>query len=88
LLSGEELLLRHLHIAAAAAATLGGDMVVNHHFKSWLEIKLLGSSTLGTAGHQLRPKILDTTDSHQWQMTRESYTKYQIWLHLSYPVPR
>jgi hypothetical protein len=39
---------------------------------------LLGSSTSGTTGHRLQSKILDTTGSLQWQMTRESYTPYQI----------
>jgi hypothetical protein len=44
---------------------------------------LSGSSTLGTAGHRLRPKILDTTGSLQWQMAGEPYTMYRIWPHHS-----
>jgi hypothetical protein len=40
---------------------------------------LSGSSTSGTIGHWLRPKILDTTNSLQRQMAVELYTMYQIW---------
>jgi hypothetical protein len=39
---------------------------------------LSGSSTPGTVGCQLQPKILDTVDSLQWQMAGEPYTPYQI----------
>jgi hypothetical protein len=37
---------------------------------------LPGSSTPGTMGHQLWPKILDTTGSLQQQMAGEPYTPY------------
>jgi hypothetical protein len=39
---------------------------------------LLGSSTLGTMGHRLWPKNLDTTGSLQQQMAGEPYTSYWI----------
>jgi hypothetical protein len=46
-------------------------------------VTLLGSSTPGTVGCLLRPKILDTTSSLQRQMVGELYTMYQIWPHHS-----
>jgi hypothetical protein len=42
-----------------------------------------GSSTPGTTGRQLWPKILDTIGSLQQQMAREPYTPYRIWPHHS-----
>jgi hypothetical protein len=44
---------------------------------------LSGSSTPGTAGHWLWPKIMNMNGSLQWQMAGESYTLYRIWLHHS-----
>jgi hypothetical protein len=45
---------------------------------------LLGSSTLGTAGHLLRHKILATSGSLQQQRAGEPYTPYQILPHHSW----
>jgi hypothetical protein len=39
--------------------------------------QLSGSSTLGTVGHQLQPKILDMTGPLQWQTAGKPYTPYQ-----------
>jgi hypothetical protein len=47
-------------------------------------LELSGSSTPGTTGHQLWPKILDTTGSLQRQTTVEPYTSYRIWPHHSW----
>jgi hypothetical protein len=44
---------------------------------------LSGSSTSGTAGCRLQPKILDTTGSLKQKMVGEPYTLYQIWPHHS-----
>jgi hypothetical protein len=44
---------------------------------------LSGSSTLGTAGHRLWPKILDTTGTLLCQVAGESYTLYRIMPHHS-----
>jgi hypothetical protein len=44
---------------------------------------LSGSRTLGTTGHRLQPKILDTTDSLQRQIVGEPYTLDQIKPHHS-----
>jgi hypothetical protein len=44
---------------------------------------LSGSCTLGTVGHRLRPKILETTGSLQWQTAEEPYTSCRIWPHHS-----
>jgi hypothetical protein len=41
-------------------------------------ISLSGSFTLGAVGHQLRPKILDTTHFLQRQMARQPYTPSHI----------
>jgi hypothetical protein len=45
---------------------------------------LLGSYTLGTAGHRLWPKNLDMIGSLQWQMAREPITPYRIRPHHSW----
>jgi hypothetical protein len=37
----------------------------------------VGVNTLGTTGHRLRTKVLDTIGSLQWQMAGEPYTPYQ-----------
>jgi hypothetical protein len=64
--------------------------IIATHFQLWhgdnifyVCWELLGSSTLGTMGHRLKPKILDTTDSLQLQMAGEPYTPYWIWPHHS-----
>jgi hypothetical protein len=45
---------------------------------------LSGSTTSGTVGCRLRPKILDTASFLQRQMVVESYTLYWIWPHHSW----
>jgi hypothetical protein len=44
---------------------------------------LSGSTTLGTIGRRLWPKILDMTDSLQRQTVGEPYAPYWIWPHNS-----